>query len=54
VRRSLVYRRPVGDLLYALPFQTSSFTSNRIFVEAFVQPLLVRDDGLSFTFGSNR
>src|SRR3954469_20006759 len=51
VRRSLVYRRPIGDLLYALSFQTSSFTSSRIFVEAFVQPLFVPEDGLSFTFG---
>jgi hypothetical protein len=51
VRRSLVYRRPVGDLLYALSFETSSFTSSRIFVEAFVQPLFVPVDGLWFTFG---
>jgi hypothetical protein len=51
VRRSLVYRRPVGDLLYALSFDTSSFTSSRIFVEAFVQPLFVPVDGFWFTFG---
>jgi hypothetical protein len=51
VRGSLVYRRPVGDLLYALSFDTSSFTSSRIFVEAFVQPLFVPVDGLWFTFG---
>jgi hypothetical protein len=51
VRGSLVYRRPVGDLLYALSFETSSFTSSRIFVEAFVQPLSVPVDGLWFTFG---
>src|SRR3954452_120427 len=51
VRGSLVYRRPVGDLLYALSFETSSFTSSRIFVEAFVQPLFVLVDGLWFTFG---
>src|SRR3954466_5856650 len=51
VRGSLVYRRPVGDLLYALSFDTSSFTSSRIFVEAFVQPLFVPVDCLWFTFG---
>ena len=51
VRGSLVYRRPVGELLYALSFDTSSFTSSRIFVEAFVQPLFVPVDGLWFTFG---
>ena len=51
VRGSLVYRRPVGELLYALSFDTPSFTSSRIFVEAFVQPLFVPVDGLWFTFG---
>src|SRR4051794_12366566 len=51
VRGSLVYRQPVGDLLYALSFETSSFTSSRIFVEAFVQPLFVPADCLWFTFG---
>jgi len=50
-RRSLVYRRPVEHLLYALAFDTSAFTSNRIFVQAFVQPLFVPLDGLWFTFG---
>src|SRR3954454_2733209 len=50
VRGSLVYRQPVGDLLYALSFETSSFTSSRIFVEAFVQPLFVPADCLWFTF----
>jgi tellurite resistance protein len=50
-RGSLVYRRPVGHLLYALSFDTSSFTSSRIFVEAFVQPLFVPVDCLWFTFG---
>ena len=52
VRGSLVYRRPVGDLLYALSFETSSFASSRICVEAFVQPLFVPEDGLWFDFGA--
>jgi hypothetical protein len=47
----LVYRRPVGDLLYALSVETSAFTSSRIFVEAFVQPLFVPVNDLWFTFG---
>ncbi len=50
-RRSLVYRRPVEHFLYGLSFDTSSFTSSRIYVEAFVQPLFVREDGLWYTFG---
>lgn len=50
-RRSLVYRRPVEDLLYAVSFNTSSFASSRIFVEAFVQPLFVPVDFLWSTFG---
>jgi hypothetical protein len=50
-RRSLVYRRPLGYLLCALSFDTSSFTSSRIFAEAFVQPLFVRFDSLWYTFG---
>jgi hypothetical protein len=50
-RRSLVYRRPVGYFLHALSFDASSFTSSRIFVEAFVQPLFVPFEGLWYTFG---
>jgi hypothetical protein len=50
-RRSLVYRRPVEYLLYGLSFDTSSFTSSRIYVEAFVQPLFVPAEGLTYTFG---
>jgi hypothetical protein len=50
-RRSLVYRRPAEHLLYGLSFDTSSFTSSRIFVEAFVQPLFVPADGPWYTFG---
>jgi hypothetical protein len=50
-RHSLLYRRPVEDLLYAVSFGTSSFTSSRIFVEAFVQPLFVPVDFLWSTFG---
>jgi hypothetical protein len=50
-RRSLVYRQPVEDLLYAVSFDTSSFTSSRIFAEAFVQPLFVPVDFLWSSFG---
>jgi hypothetical protein len=50
-RRSLVYRRPVEHFLHGLSFDTSAFTSSRIFVEAFVQPLFVPADGLWYTFG---
>jgi hypothetical protein len=49
--RSLVYRRPVERLLYALAFGTSSFTSGRIYVQAFVQPLFVPAEGPRVTFG---
>jgi hypothetical protein len=51
-RRSLVYRRPVEHFLYGLSFETSAFTSSRIFVGAFVQPLFVPADGLWYTFGN--
>jgi hypothetical protein len=51
VRRSLVYRRPLGHFLCGLSFDTSSFTGSRFFVEAFVQPLFVPEQGLWFTFG---
>jgi len=50
-RRSLVYRRPLGYFLCGLSFDTSSFTSSRIFVEAFVQPLFVSEEGLWYAFG---
>ena len=50
-RGSLVYRRPVGHFLSALSFDTSSFTSSRIYVTAFVQPLFVPLDHFALTFG---
>jgi hypothetical protein len=50
-RRSLVYRRPLGYLLHGISVDTSSFTSSRIHVTAFVQPLFVPVDTLSYTFG---
>jgi len=51
VRGSLVYRPPCDYLLHAVSFDTSSFTSSRIFVEAFVQPLYHSYDHLAFTYG---
>src|SRR5436190_1840623 len=50
-RRSLVYRRPVGYFLHGLSFETSSFTSSRIFVEAFVRPLYEPHDYITYTYG---
>lgn len=50
-RRLIVYRKPVEHLLYALWFDTSSFTSSRIYVETLVQPLFVPVTGPRFTFG---
>jgi hypothetical protein len=50
-RRSLVYRRPIEYFLCGLSFDTSSFASSRIYVQAFVQPLFVREGHLWYTFG---
>src|SRR3954468_2233521 len=50
-RGSLVYRRPGDYLLHAVAFDTSSFTSSRIFVSAFVQPLYHASDDLTSTYG---
>ena len=50
-RGSLAYRRPVEQLLCGLSFDTSSFTSARIYVTAFVQPLFVPADCITLTFG---
>ena len=51
VRGALVYRPPCDYLLHAVAFDTSGFTSSRIFVEAFVQPLYHSYDHLTFTYG---
>jgi len=51
VRGSLVYRPPCDYLLHAVSFDTSSFTSRRIFIEAFGQPLYHSYDHLAFTYG---
>ncbi len=50
-RGGLVYRRPVHCFLHGLSFDTSSFTSTRIFVQAFVKPLFGPDDYLTYTYG---
>ena len=50
-RGSLVFRSPADYLLHAIAFDTSSFTSSRIFVAAFVQPLYRRSDDLTSTYG---
>ncbi|HEU5279391.1 MAG TPA: hypothetical protein VFU26_10865 [Gaiellaceae bacterium] len=51
VRGSLVYQPPFDYLLHAVSFGTSSFTSSRLFVEAFVQPHYHSYDYLTFTYG---
>jgi hypothetical protein len=51
VRRSLLYRRPFDYFLHGLSFDTSSFSSSRIFVEAFIQPLYEPYDYLTYTYG---
>jgi hypothetical protein len=51
VRRSLLYRRPVDYFLHGLSFDTSSFSSSRIFVEAFIQPLYEPHEYLIYTYG---
>src|SRR5215217_4323372 len=51
VRRSLLYRRPLDYFLHGLSFDTSSFSSSRIFVQAFIQPLYVPYDDLIYTYG---
>jgi hypothetical protein len=50
-RGALVYRRPAHYLLHAVAFDTSAFTSSRIFVSAFVQPLYLPSDDLTRTYG---
>jgi hypothetical protein len=50
-RGSLVYRPPAGYLLQALSFDTSGFTSDMIFVTAFVQPLFHEYDYLTYSYG---
>jgi len=51
VGRSLLYRRPVDYFLPGLSFDTLSFSSSRVFVEAFIQPLYERYDYLIYTYG---
>jgi hypothetical protein len=51
VRRSLLYRRPFHYFLHGLSFDTSSFSSSRIFVAAFIQPLYAPYDDLTYTYG---
>jgi hypothetical protein len=51
VRRSLLYRRPLDYFLHGLSFDTSAFSSSRIFVQAFIQPLYGRYDDLVYTYG---
>ena len=51
VRRSLLYRRPLDHFLHGLSFDTSSFSSSRIFVQAFIQPLYGPYDDLVYTYG---
>lgn len=50
-RGALVYRPPAGYLLQAVLFDTSDFTSSRIFVTAFVQPLLGPYEHLTLSYG---
>jgi hypothetical protein len=51
VRRSLLYRRPFDHFLHGLSFDTSSFSSSRIFVHAFIQPLYGPYDDVVYTYG---
>src|SRR4051794_21506637 len=51
VRRSLLYRRPFHHFLHGLSFDTSSFSSSRVFVAAFIQPLYEPYDYLIYTYG---
>jgi len=50
-RGGLVYRPPVDYLLRGLWFDTSGFTSSRIYVTAFVQPLFHSYQHLRFSYG---
>src|SRR3954449_5399973 len=50
-RGGLVYRPPVDYVLRGLWFDTSSFTSSRIYVTAFVQPLFHSHQDLTFSYG---
>jgi hypothetical protein len=50
-RGSLVYRPPTGHLLQAVSFDTSAFTSDIIFVTAFVQPLFQGHEYLTYSYG---
>src|SRR5215208_1651915 len=54
VRRSLLYRRRVDHFLHGLSFDTSSFSSSRIFVLAFIQPLSGRYDFASIAEAARR
>lgn len=51
VRRSVVYLRPVGDLLRGCHFESSGFSSDRFVVHAFVQPLYVPFPAIDLTYG---
>jgi len=50
-RRSLVYRRSFEYFLHAASFETSSFTSSRIYVTAFTQALYGPEGDLFLTYG---
>jgi hypothetical protein len=50
-RGSLVFRPPSGYLLQAVSIDTSGFTSDMVFVTAFVQPLFHGYDYLTYDYG---
>lgn len=51
VRGSVVYLRPVGDLLRGCHFESSGFSGDRFVVHAFVQPLYVPFPAIDLTYG---
>lgn len=50
-RGSLVYRRPIGDLLCGCHFESSGFGRDRFVLHAFVQPLYVPAQSIVLSFG---
>lgn len=50
-RGSLVYRRPIGDLLCGCHFESSGFGRDRFVLHAFVQPLYVPAQSVVLSFG---
>jgi hypothetical protein len=50
-RGSLVYRRPIGDLLCGCHFESSGFGRDRFVLHAFVQPLYVPAQTVVLSFG---